>query len=616
MNFDADCDSSQLERCRTAHTNNKANDGASPTKDPGGHGDTSTENRSIQHQSVSVSLSESPTEFLLVLPGMAVSKGDPEYEEAVRKNAAFENRSRRMEHAGRFKERAAQTFHNSQRNAASIATPPETRDCGDGYSPCDLDETEPGLDYDESFVEAFTAALIAPSGCLLDVSDGVSPSSSAEKGSCDIVPAPETIQNVLDAWSKSKILDSPRLAQAARTMELAIQQTFNGSTQLQFLGLPMRTDLHSPRIEKLFAFSSASYEKPVTSMCWHKINTHILAVGYGTDRAECSTGAIMLWSLRNYDHPEMLITTDAGICALAYSASRPSLLAAGLLDGRIQLYDTGRSGDSTQLPVVESTFIQGRHQQAVHAITWMTNQRREKLISSSSDGRVIQWSYHKGLSLTPLMTLNRSGGTGSAISRVAAGLCMSFAHSMATQYVVGTGDGDLFQCSTTYSAAPGNIVQEAHTAPILQIKHSPFVEEAFLTASSDWSTKLWSSKSQDDCTLHIELCSVNLRSAVKDIAWSPTISTVFALVAEDGRVELWDIAESVLDPQQTIKPSVAEGSMNICAFSPDGSILLTGSSSGKVNVFASLPLQLTKGQGENKEAARLKQILCSRNPMR
>lgn len=44
------------------------------------------------------------------------------------------------------------------------------------------------------------------------------------------------------------------------------------------------------------------------------------------------------------------------------------------------------------------------------------------------------------------------------------------------------------------------------------------------------------------------LRSVDLWDVVNDVAWSPTCATVFASVTGDGRVQLWDLAQSTLDP--------------------------------------------------------------------
>lgn len=612
-------DPSQSERYTTALTRNTANMAstlvgkACSDSAPGASSLVEEQTTDVvpESQSMVVSLQESPTEFLVFMPGSVFAEDDAEYEEAKSRNVSFEKtKSKRIEHSGWFKERSAQTFHKSQRNSASETMSPEGRDCGAGFSPHDLDfdkNTEPSLM--DSFGEPFTAALTAPAGCLLDVSDGEYPSSSSsnhsEKGNLKSAAAPATIQQVSDDWSKTRILGSSGLATATRTMDLAIQQTFDGSTQLRFLGIPPKgTELiHPSRTEKLFAFhySESAESRPATTMCFNKSNPHHLAVGYGGTGAEENSGMILLWSLRNFNHPEALIATAAAVCALDYSESRPAIIACGHMNGVIALYDSSRSRASIGMPVAESTCIQGRHQQPVNAVKWVMNGRHEKLISCSSDGKVYLWECKKGLSLTPLMTLNRIGGSGSAISRVAAGLCLSFPLPTATEYVVGTGDGDLIQCSTSYSDG-GNVFSEAHTAPILQIKHSPFVKEIFLTCSSDWTAKLWVATSQDDCTSKLELSSANMRCHINDIAWSPTVSTVFALVADDGRIDIYDLSCSVLDAKETIKPSAAEGYLDMkrttCLFSPDGSTLLAGSSGGKVDVFILPPQLLSHSAGQ------------------
>lgn len=64
-------------------------------------------------------------------------------------------------------------------------------------------------------------------------------------------------------------------------------------------------------------------------------------------------------------------------------------------------------------------------------------------------------------------------------------------------------------------------------------------------SSADWTVRLWEERQMTP--LHT-LRSVDLWDVVNDVAWSPTCSTVFASVAGDGRVQLWDLAQSTLDP--------------------------------------------------------------------
>ena len=40
-----------------------------------------------------------------------------------------------------------------------------------------------------------------------------------------------------------------------------------------------------------------------------------------------------------------------------------------------------------------------------------------------------------------------------------------------------------------------------------------------------------------------------------DVEWCPYISTVFANVAKDGRIELWDLEHNTMDSCISIKPN-------------------------------------------------------------
>ena len=41
---------------------------------------------------------------------------------------------------------------------------------------------------------------------------------------------------------------------------------------------------------------------------------------------------------------------------------------------------------------------------------------------------------------------------------------------------------------------------------------------------------------------------MDLRDEVLNVEWNPWMSTMFASTAKDGRLEIWDIAQNLLDP--------------------------------------------------------------------
>lgn len=125
------------------------------------------------------------------------------------------------------------------------------------------------------------------------------------------------------------------------------------------------------------------------------------------------------------------------------------------------------------------------------------------------------------------------------ISRLAAGLCFDFPVDSGSLYFAGTEDGMLYTCSVSYNEQYLQTVQ-AHNGPINRVRCSKFLSHAVLTASADWSVKLWNMAMPDDAA-PATYQALHAADAVTDVAWSPHHATQFASVTGDGRVLLWDI---------------------------------------------------------------------------
>ncbi|CAM9678749.1 unnamed protein product [Chrysoparadoxa australica] len=292
--------------------------------------------------------------------------------------------------------------------------------------------------------------------------------------------------------------------------------------------------------------------RTITAMCFHHVNTDMLAVGYGDMQYSAgflNKGHVLFWSVRNPLYPELVIDTQSSVTSLDFSERHPNLLAVGMYDGTIAIYDTARTAPST--PVVESSTSAGKHTDPVWQVKWVNKgvERGESLVSVSTDGRVVEWSMKKGFSYSPLMVLRRVGSTEGVISRQASGLSIDFPQGDGATYFVGTEDGLIHKCSTSYNEQYLE-TYTGHSGPIYSIKCSPFWDQALLSCSADWTVRLWDQR--QTCSLHV-FHSVDLAAGVNDIAWSPTSSTIFASVAGDGRIELWDLTVSTLDPVVRVK---------------------------------------------------------------
>merc|ERR550514_2596470 len=110
-----------------------------------------------------------------------------------------------------------------------------------------------------------------------------------------------------------------------------------------------------PQLQDLFCFESPQLTQGlcVTDADWNKSNQDLLAVSYG-DTAPVQThgqGLVLFWSLKNPTYPERVLRTKAGMTCLNFSSVHLNLIAAGLHDGSVCMWDLRKPQDT---PVLES----------------------------------------------------------------------------------------------------------------------------------------------------------------------------------------------------------------------------------------------------------------------
>eukprot|EP00607_Mallomonas_marina_P008937 CAMPEP_0182422554 /NCGR_PEP_ID=MMETSP1167-20130531/8285_1 /TAXON_ID=2988 /ORGANISM="Mallomonas Sp, Strain CCMP3275" /LENGTH=1009 /DNA_ID=CAMNT_0024600719 /DNA_START=93 /DNA_END=3122 /DNA_ORIENTATION=- len=322
----------------------------------------------------------------------------------------------------------------------------------------------------------------------------------------------------------------------------------------------------SSTLPKLFAYRAESVVRgrPVTAMAWNAANADLLAVGYGrvdfsldggqkpvrgmaVDEELCG-GLVLFWSLRNPQHPEKVLRTAHPVTALDFSRRSPTLLALGLYNGDVDVYDVRRENDWGR-PVQSSSGMEGGHTDPVWQVRWVMKgqERQEILVSISTDGRVLEWNLKKGLVVTTLMVLKRGGVGEGWISRQAAGLGFDFVPEDSSTYVVGTEEGQVHRCSVSYNEQYLD-TYEPHNGPVYRVKFSTRWPDVFLSCSADWTMGLYHIRSSSSRGPLLKLHCTGQEFGVSDISWCPGNSTVFAAVTRDARLQIWDLSVSAIDP--------------------------------------------------------------------
>ncbi|XP_058034930.1 dynein axonemal intermediate chain 4 isoform X2 [Ahaetulla prasina] len=353
-------------------------------------------------------------------------------------------------------------------------------------------------------------------------------------------------------------------------------------------------ELPPPFMEALWSYGcSLTKGNNVSCMAWNKFNPDLLAVGYGQFRfQEQKKGLACCWSLKNPMWPERIYNCIHGVTALDFSTANPNLLAVGLFNGTIEVYNVQ---SRNQTSVLDNSESHDKHLGPVWQLRWVEQDRGtsgedkgEILVSISADGRITKWFVRKGLSCSDLMKLKRTTAekkkTGTErksealISRQAPGLCFDFHPKDTNIYMAGTEEGYIHKCSCSYNEQYLETYR-GHKGPVYKITWNPFSTEVFLSCSADWTIMLWRQDS-----VRPVLIFTSTTNVIYDIMWSPRSAYVFAAVNET-RVEIWDLSVSTLDPL-IVNPATGNLKFTTVLFAKSADCLLIGDSDGLVTVYA------------------------------
>mmetsp|Transcript_9774 Transcript_9774/g.20689 ORF Transcript_9774/g.20689 Transcript_9774/m.20689 type:complete len:674 (-) Transcript_9774:169-2190(-) len=347
----------------------------------------------------------------------------------------------------------------------------------------------------------------------------------------------------------------------------------------------------------LWRFSSEKAKrKQVTSIKWNPRYNDLCAVGFGSyDFMRQGTGVICCYSLKNTRSPEYVFNTDAGVCCLDWHPSHPAVLAVGLYDGTVLVYDVRAR---TKKPIYQSTVRTNKHTDPVWEVRWNNDESSGTLnfFSISSDGRVSNWFLMKNkLESEEVMELKLMSGTAgsgeddeTSLAGLAGGLCFDFNKMHEHLFLVGTEEGRIHKCSKAFS---GQYLEtyEGHSMAVYAVRWNPFHPKIFISASADWTVKMW------DHTNKNPVMSFDLAQAIGDVAWAPYSSTTFAAITSDGPsaptsgvVHLYDL--SINRNERICEQKVVKrAKLTHVAFNTVEPIIIVGDDRGGVNTLKLSP---------------------------
>ena len=372
---------------------------------------------------------------------------------------------------------------------------------------------------------------------------------------------------------------------------------------------------NEPNIKKLFNYSvdillqenNITSKYVVHAMDWNRNNPDLLAAVYGDpDINSKQPGFLCFWTLKNPLHPERVIKTERGLTYCNFSKRNPYLIVVSDYRGEIMIYDLRNNSNK---PIADSSEVKDKHTDIVWECKWIErpNDKNEIIITSSSDGKVKEWSLKKGLEVTDLLKMKKStsfpmkqlnpfakylkkdktvniGGKDKEIKetlifRDANGLSFDFPKNDTTIYYIALEECTVHKCRISYKDQYIDNYY-GHQGPVYKIRCNPFDPNILISCSYDWTVKIWNSRHNYPV---MNLHTNELTHQVNDIEWSYDTSTVFGDVADDGRIEIWDLARSAIQP--IIINTDDKAPKKSIKFSDAGKIVAAGDSDGCISIY-------------------------------
>ncbi|KAL6097261.1 dync2i2 [Pungitius sinensis] len=348
----------------------------------------------------------------------------------------------------------------------------------------------------------------------------------------------------------------------------------------------------------------------VTSVSWSCTGS-VIACAYGrTDDGDwiAEPSCVCTWNLDrrglNPKQADLVIDVATAVTAVCCHPQQPALIAGGLYNGEVVVWDTSQ----TQDPVLVQTGMSADgHREPVYQVAWVPLQKTGEfgVLSACSGGRVLLWTGDlKAGRFVPMAAyalVPQQVPHSSYVGFKARGSSTVGVTSLALSpwdpdtFLVGSEGGLLLRCSFS-SQTPAAVHSEGHnvtlrapavfmfrprSGPVHSIHFSPFHRNLFVSAGTDGLAHLHSLL-QADPLLSLRVSD----SSVFEVRWSPTRPLVFAAATGQGEVHIFDLGRRSLRPAATIEQGGADQAATCLAFNSQNSHLLAlGRTNGTVCIW-------------------------------
>jgi dynein intermediate chain, cytosolic len=389
-----------------------------------------------------------------------------------------------------------------------------------------------------------------------------------------------------------------------------------------FYSRPSRKS-HALKQTQQFFDSSQSRRREISDLQFSPHFGELLLSSHTKNSAAAndSSSLIMLWNVHAPSRPEYTFRSQgADIVSARFSPFHPSFVIGGCYTGQVCLWDTRATSRSSGAPVLKTPQSGSHlgHNHPIYSISIIGTPHAHNILTASTDGVVCSWSFDM---LTQPQEYLELSTPPPAKTEDLAPTCMTFPASDPTFFLVGTEEGSIYPChrydrAGAKAGVDTKLAYKGHTAPVMSSQFHPAkgpvdLGNLLLTCSIDWSVKLWrirpaatsSTVAASGGTTSVTIggtggaqsigpvLDISREDLVYDAKWAPHKPSVFACVAGNGDLEVFDLNVDLEVPVAKASPTRGQtgalvGGLNKCAWEEKrGGLIATGGLDGTVSLF-------------------------------
>ncbi|KAJ1733478.1 hypothetical protein LPJ61_001541, partial [Coemansia biformis] len=395
--------------------------------------------------------------------------------------------------------------------------------------------------------------------------------------------------SILESGEFSAFVD-----QRSRVLERALDEKYDVMVDYTLAAAAEPEDAGGEGLKLAVAFhdDKLSRNRSVMDLAWSSRFPELTAAAYNRNPVAPNEpdGVVAIWNTHLRERPEFVFYAPSDVLRVSFSEFNPNVVVGSAYSGQILLWDTRAKAH----PVLKTPLTASGHTHPVYALRVVGSTNAHQLISASTDGLVCSWQLD--MLAQPQEAIELTHPAHLRTDEVSV-TCMDFADNETTAFVVGTAEGAAYQVNRYDRAgckAGLNVFDayRAHAAPVNALNfHPPIASDfadLFLTASSDWTMRLWRARpaAKPASTGPADIRPLHTFDAfddyVYDARWSPIHPSVLASVDGTGRLALWNLNQDIELPVQSVGGGRA---LNRLAWDRPGRRIATGGVDGSVAVY-------------------------------